>query len=49
MWGHFPEDEYIESSGTFQISNCLPVVKLIVQYSGTVSSKSPLNFPIEDN
>lgn len=49
MWGHFPEHEYIELLETFQISNCLAIVELSVQYSGTVSSRKPPNFPVEDN
>lgn len=38
MHRRFPEDECIELFETFQISNCLAIVELVVQYSGTVSS-----------
>ena len=49
MHRHFPEDEGIELFETFQICNCLLIVELMVQYSGTVSSNKTLNFLVEDN
>lgn len=49
MYRHVSEDEYIESLETFQISNCLAKVELIVQYGGTISSNKSPNFLVEEN
>lgn len=49
MYSYVSEDEYTESLETFKISNCLAIVEMIVQYSGTVSSNKSLNFPVEEN